>query len=159
MSRKPQHWTERSSEDFVYSIASDFVEAMVDALKANRISQAEFASMLGVSEGRVSQVISNPGNLRLTSIVKWTRALKMKVSIVAYDDGDAENVDGPVFAGVFRRAWEALGRPRSEDDLDRVRIEGSRVRWSELIDASPMVDEESKTEAPCAEAQSFPLAA
>lgn len=106
-----QHWTERSTEDFVHRISFDFVTQIDKALESGQSSQAELAKNLGVTEGRVSQVLNNPGNLGLNSIVKYARAIGRKVAIVLYDDGDARNHNGPVNSEIFSTCWERAGRP------------------------------------------------
>jgi hypothetical protein len=70
------------------------------------------ASKLNVSPGRVSQVLNNPGNLTIARTVEYTRALGMKVALIAYDDGDSENDKGPVNAEVFTQCWRRMGCPR-----------------------------------------------
>jgi transcriptional regulator with XRE-family HTH domain len=105
------HWTEKSTEDFLYRIAADFVRQIEKAMEAAGINQAELAKRLGVTEGRVSQVLNNPGNLTLKKIVEYVRALGHKVSIVEYNDGDASNVNGPVNAEIFAACWNAAGMP------------------------------------------------
>ena len=82
MSKK--HWTESNTEDFQFSIAFNFVEQIMDTLRARDINQSEFADTLGLSKGRVSQIINNPGNLTLQSIVRWSRALGQKVGVVLF---------------------------------------------------------------------------
>ncbi len=107
-----KHWTDRSVEDFQFRVAADFVmqlEAKMDQLD---MSQAELAKAMGVTEGRISQIINSPGNLSLNLMVKCARVLGMKMSVVAYEDEDRENTQGPVDADIFRRCWEKAGCPR-----------------------------------------------
>jgi hypothetical protein len=108
-----RHWTERSIADFVYRISADFVLQLEKKLDSAGISHRAFASMAHVSEGRVSQVLNNPGNLTLTSTVQWARALNMKVAIVAYEDGDPDNKNGPVNSEIFHACWKRAGSPRN----------------------------------------------
>ncbi len=107
------HWTERSLEDFLYSIASDFVEQLQSKMKAlDNMTRAKLAKAAGVSKGRVSQIFNDPGNISLDTVVRLARALGLKVSVVAYEDtDDPHNERGPVNADVFRRCWETKGRP------------------------------------------------
>ena len=106
------HWTQQSVADFVYSISSSFVAQLETKMEEEKISQSDLATSLGKSSGRVSQVFNNPGNLSLRVIVDYARALKMKVSLVAYDDGDPDNTDGPIHPNVFVESWEKLGCPK-----------------------------------------------
>lgn len=108
-----RHWTERSIADFVYRISTDFVLQLEKKLDQAGMSHKAFAGKAHVSEGRVSQVLNNPGNLTLTSTVQWARALNMKVAIVAYEDGDPDNKKGPVSSEIFHACWKNAGSPRS----------------------------------------------
>jgi transcriptional regulator with XRE-family HTH domain len=105
------HWTERSVNDFLYRIASDFVTQLKQRIQSETVSKAKLAEKLGVSKGRVSQILNNPGNLTLKMIIKCARALGMKVAIVAYDDGDQTNERGPINSEIFRVCWENSGKP------------------------------------------------
>ena len=106
-----RHWTNENSKDFMFAVAMDFLTELDRVMDEQGISQRDLAKRLGISEGRVSQVVNNPGNLTLRSVVEWARALEMKVALVAYDDGDRNNDRGPVFSGVFHECWKALGKP------------------------------------------------
>lgn len=106
-----KHWTERSTDDFLYKVGADFVTQIEKVMDDNDVSQAQLASTLGVSKGRVSQILNNPGNLTLRNVVQYARALGQKVSIVSYDDGDAQNKRGLVNAEIFAACWDRLGKP------------------------------------------------
>ncbi|HMG84926.1 MAG TPA: helix-turn-helix transcriptional regulator [Terracidiphilus sp.] len=108
-----KHWTERNIADFVYRISADFVLQLEKKLDKEGLSHKEFADIAHVSQGRVSQLLNNPGNLTLTSTVQWTRALNMKVALVAYDDGDPGNQRGPVSPEIFQTCWQRAGSPRN----------------------------------------------
>jgi hypothetical protein len=108
-----QHWTQKSIDDFVYRISSDFVVQLEKRLEQLGLTHKKLAKVLDVSEGRVSQVFNNPGNLTLTSTVQYARAGGMKVAIVAYDDGDPKNNTGPVSSEIFNICWKNAGSPRS----------------------------------------------
>jgi len=112
------HWTQNSIADFVYSISSNFVAQIETKIEANEISQNEIASKMNKTSGRVSQLLNNPGNLSIRVMAELAQALGMKVSIVAYDDGDHKNARGPIDPEVFVKSWEKLGRPA---DLFEVR--------------------------------------
>jgi len=107
-----KHWTSRSVKDFVYRISSDFILQVEKKMEEEGINQKALAEKLGVSNGRVSQILRNPGNLTLKKIVDYSRVLGMKVSIVAYEDGDPQNVNGPVNAEIFHLCWKRAGSPR-----------------------------------------------
>jgi len=105
------HWTERSVDDFLYRIATDFVMQLENRIQSKPLTKAQLAQKLGVSKGRVSQILNNPGNLTLKMIIKCARALGMKVAVVAYADNDEKNERGPVNSEIFRVCWENAGKP------------------------------------------------
>jgi DNA-binding phage protein len=101
------HWTENGIEDYLFRIGADFVFQLENKIG----SQKDFAKSLQVTEGAVSQKLNKPGNLKLHTMIKYARALGLKLSVVLYDDGDSENKRGPVNADVFRLCWEKAGKP------------------------------------------------
>ena len=111
MNELGHHWTEKSTVDFLYRIAADFIRQIEGAMEAAGVNQAELANRLKVSEGRVSQVLNNPGNLTLRKIVEYVRALGRKVAIVEYDDNDPKNCNGPVNSEIFAKCWYGTGMP------------------------------------------------
>ena len=106
------HWTERSNKDFLFRIAADFIAQLEDKMESLPMSQDELAQRLGVTKGRVSQILNNPGNITLGKIVEYARTLEMKVSIVAYEDNDPNNERGPINSAVFNICWEKYGKPK-----------------------------------------------
>lgn len=107
------HWTQESTKDFVYHLSLDFFAQLQDRFDESEMLQKEFAEQLELSAGRISQIFNNPpANPMVDSLVRYARALGLKVSIVAYDDGDPNNDKGPVFSGVIAKCWEQMGKPR-----------------------------------------------
>lgn len=106
-----KHWTESSVDDFLYRVGFDFVRQIEQALEATGASQADLAKTLGVTAGRVSQILNNPGNITLGKMIEYARALQRKVSVITYDDGDPENQKGPISAEVFVSCWDRVGKP------------------------------------------------
>lgn len=117
-----RHWTARSTLDFVHRISSDFVAQVETKLENAGISHTDLATRLGVSVGRVSQVLNDPGNLTLKNTVQYAQALGMKVAVLAYDDDDPKNKKGPISAAVFNLCWRRAGAPR--DFFEFARYEG-----------------------------------
>jgi transcriptional regulator with XRE-family HTH domain len=117
---KQSHWTEKSTDDFLYKIAADFVRQIERAMDSAGVNQAGLAKRLRVSEGRVSQVLNNPGNLTLRKIVEYARALGRKVAIVEYDDDDPGNLNGPVNSEIFAKCWYLAGMPSDFFALESV---------------------------------------
>jgi predicted XRE-type DNA-binding protein len=105
------HWTERSTKNFVYRISSDFILQIEKKMEAERVNQANLAETLGVTDGRVSQVLRNPGNLTLRKMLEYARSLGMKISVVAYEDNDPQNDNGPINSEIFNACWIKAGKP------------------------------------------------
>jgi hypothetical protein len=118
MAKLTAHWTERGVDDFLYSVTSGFVRHIEKLLEPRRANQADLARRLCVTEGRISQVLNNPGNLTLRQVIKYARALGEKVALVTYDDNDPANLTGPVDSEVFERCWEQAGKPTDLFSLD-----------------------------------------
>jgi transcriptional regulator with XRE-family HTH domain len=106
------HWTARSIKDYLFRIASDFIAQLESKMDSLPISQDELAKKLGVTKGRVSQLINHPGNISLATMIEYAKAVGMKVSVVAYEDNDPKNTKGPIDSEIFRICWEQLGKPR-----------------------------------------------
>ena len=111
--KRRQHWTEASVSAFLYKVSADFIAQLEEKMEETPISQGEIAQRLDVTEGRVSQIINNPGNLTLKMVIKCARALGMKIALVAYDDHDPGNERGPINSDIFRICWENAGSPRT----------------------------------------------
>jgi transcriptional regulator with XRE-family HTH domain len=109
MAELNKHWTEKSTDDFMYRVGADFVSRIERLLGTQ--SKASLAKKLGVSAGRISQVLNNPGNLTLKTMIEYARALGLKISVVAYDDSDPKNLNGPVDAEIFEQCWIGYGKP------------------------------------------------
>jgi transcriptional regulator with XRE-family HTH domain len=107
------HYTSTDTEVLTNRITFDFIAQLANRLETDGIEQQELARRLNVSEGAVSQVL-NLGrmNLNLKTMVQYARALGMKMAVVAYDDGDPNNANGPVGANIFALSWEKLGKPK-----------------------------------------------
>jgi len=108
-----KHWTAESIEDFTFRIASDFLAQVETKIEAGEITRAELAHRLSRTPGRVSQLFNNPGNLTVTSAVRLVRAAGMKVALVAYDDNDPQNNNGPINSEMFSRCWTYMGAPKT----------------------------------------------
>jgi len=108
-----KHWTAESIEDFTFRIASDFLAQVETKIEAGEVTRTELAHRLSRTPGRVSQLLNNPGNLTVISAVRLVRAAGMKVALVAYDDNDPQNNNGPVNSEIFYRCWKHVGAPRT----------------------------------------------
>jgi transcriptional regulator with XRE-family HTH domain len=137
-----KHWTERSIQDFQYRIAADFVSQLEQQLESLPISQAELANRLNVTESRVSQILNNPSNLTLSSIIKYARALGLKVSIVAYNDNDPDNTRGVINSEIFTICWEKQGKPTDFFELEEATTDFNNVSSSEAFATEPIINPE-----------------
>jgi transcriptional regulator with XRE-family HTH domain len=115
-----KHWTERSITDYLFRIATDFIAQLESKMESLPISQDKLAKRLGITKGAVSQWINHPGNVTLRKMIEYARALGMKVSTIAYEDGDLENEKGPINSEVFKICWEQLGKPRDLWDIQEI---------------------------------------
>lgn len=109
--RSKQHWTAKDVESFRYFVAADFVDQLQTCAENQGIKQKDLAQILDKSEGRVSQVFNDPGNLTLDTMITWGRAIGLKAAIVLYDDGDRSNRRGPLSGGIFTQCWKMVGSP------------------------------------------------
>jgi len=105
-----KHWTSRSVEDFTYRIASDFLAQVENQIEKYGPSKTELAQRLERTAGRISQMF-NPGNITVGSAVRLCGAVGMKVALVAYDDGDLANNNGPINSEIFHQCWKQMGSP------------------------------------------------
>lgn len=118
MEKLNRHWTAKSVSAFVHRLSFDFMTQVYQKLQKARISKRQFAARLNVTPGRVSQVFNDPGNITLDSAVNYARGVGMKVALVAYDDNDPENNNGPINSEIFYRCWKSQGSPRDLLDLN-----------------------------------------
>jgi hypothetical protein len=111
-----KHWTAESTENFIHRIASDFLAQLEIKIEKGEISRSDLAQRLDRSPGRVSQLFS-PGNMTIGSAVRLVRAMDMKVALVAYDDNDPQNKNGPVNSDIFSQCWRHMGAPKTFFEL------------------------------------------
>jgi transcriptional regulator with XRE-family HTH domain len=127
------HWTASSVDDFVHRLSFDFITQLAKRLESSPLNRVKLASALGVSKGRVSQILNNPSNLTLKRAVAYARALGMKVSVVAYDDGDHNNENGPVNSEIFSICWEKAGSPTDFQTAESLSPIGGMATTNEAV--------------------------
>jgi len=110
------HWTSQSVEDFTYRIASDFIAQIENSNERHGITRTDLAVRLKRSLGRVSQLF-NPSNMRLSTAVQVGQASGMKIALIAYDDNDPQNQNGPINSEIFYQCWRAMGAPKDFFEL------------------------------------------
>lgn len=116
---KQKHWTASTIDNFVFQIAADFTLQLEKKIDEGPIRNKELAQRLKVTPSAVSQRLNNPGNFKISSMTEYALALGMKVAVVAYEDGDPENNNGPINSEVFYECWKRQGRPRDFYDLQK----------------------------------------
>jgi hypothetical protein len=116
MEKLSKHWTSESVQNFTYRIASDFLAQVETKIENGDVTRTELAYRLNRTLGRVSQLF-NPGNITVSSAVRLVRAANMKVALVAYDDNDPENQNGPINSELFYRCWKHMGAPKTFFEL------------------------------------------
>ncbi len=135
------HWTERSTKDFLYSVASDFVEQIQRRMKTLDMKPAQLARESKVSKGRISQIFKDPSNISLETMIKCARALGLKLLVSAYEDvDDPNNERGPLNGEIVNILWERAGRPFDMWDIrelpqmartgDTLRLPDPDLCWS-----------------------------
>ena len=107
------------SKEFFLQVSVDYLSQLEEVIEAKKIARSAYAKILGVSRGRVSQILNRPSNLKLEKIVEYARRLSRKVAIVLYDDGDGRNKMGPILPQIFEECWKRQGRPRNFFDLNK----------------------------------------
>jgi transcriptional regulator with XRE-family HTH domain len=114
------HWTAQSTESFIRRITFDFWTQIQKRMEITPLSQSELAQVFGVSESAISQTLNNSRNPTLKTLVNYAQALKLKVAIVAYDDGDPGNEHGPVNSEIFSICWDKAGRPHTFGQVSKL---------------------------------------
>jgi hypothetical protein len=114
-----RHWTSESTLNFTHRIASDFLAQVETKIEKGEVTRSELADRLDRTPGRVSQLF-NAANMTLQSAVRLARAANMKVALVAYEDGDPKNDNGPVNCEIFNTCWRHLGSPSNFFELSSV---------------------------------------
>jgi hypothetical protein len=111
---KSGHWTEDNPLRMVRAISSDFVAQLETVMEYSGCSHMELAKRLGVTMGRVSQMMNSPGNFTIKNGVLYGAAVRMNVAVVAYP---TESTTAPISGDVFRTCWEIAGCPKNMFDI------------------------------------------
>jgi len=119
------HYTAKNDQAFIDRIKFDFIAQLEHRLEVEQIKQSDLAKTLEVSDSEVSQVLNGNRNLSLKTMARYARALGMKIAVVAYDDGDPKNENGPIGSEIFSQSWEKLGRPKDTWSIDEAVVSNS----------------------------------
>ena len=136
MEKLKRHWTEKRVVSFVHRIAFDFVTQIQKRMEESPIRKKDLARKLGVTPSAVSQVLNTPRNLTLSKAVEYGRAVGLKVALIAYDDGDPSNQNGPINSEIFEQCWRLQGAPVDFFELATVTIPTCRVSMFHAITAT-----------------------
>jgi len=120
------HWTRESEAALVNALAMDLTSIVEEALEQGKLSREELRTILDVSNGRISQILSAPGNLTLRTMVRLGKACGKDITVVPYEYQGEER--GPIHPQVFVAAWEAAGKPGMISELAESRSEESGPR-------------------------------
>jgi transcriptional regulator with XRE-family HTH domain len=99
-------------------LAAQVVRLLHAALEESGLDQKALASKIGVSEGRISQVLNSDGNLRIAAVARYLRALGYTASI------SAEPVEpgGKQLPGRTRGRGRGRGQTEAEEFWDKVGV-------------------------------------
>jgi predicted XRE-type DNA-binding protein len=125
----------KETREFFLQVAYDYLAQLEEVIEAKRMGRSKVAKILGVTKGRVSQILNHPSNLGLESVVKYARRLNRKVAVVLYDDGDGRNRMGPILPQIFIECWKRQGSPRNFFDLNKPFAPPRLVSWNRQLPA------------------------
>jgi len=94
-------------------VRADFLKLFKKDMQERGVSRKQLAELMGVSKSNVSQILNGKRNIRVKTMVRLARALKMKMAIVGYIS------DEPIEAERIRQAWIAAGCPRNFWEVQR----------------------------------------
>jgi DNA-binding CsgD family transcriptional regulator/transcriptional regulator with XRE-family HTH domain len=108
-----------------------FYEAIADRMKATEVSQAELARRMGVTEGRVSQILSGDQSLTLRTLAKVSAALdaSFEVRLVRHDEQSHQ----PAIGLEQALAMQEDAREAAKKAWDAVTATYSRLRNEGLV--------------------------
>jgi len=76
---------------------------------ATGLTQRQLAARIGVSEGRISQVLSGEENLRLSTVARYLHGMGYRLTVSAYDVRTGTVIESGQRAPSRRREGEAMG--------------------------------------------------
>lgn len=82
-------------------LAGQVVRLLQQALDASELDQKALAEKLGVTQGRVSQVLNGDGNMKIAAVARYLRALGYETRLTA----------SPVISGLPTLPHESRRRP------------------------------------------------
>lgn len=85
-------------------LAGQVMRLLQQALDASELDQKSLAEKLGVTQGRVSQVLNGDGNMKIAAVARYLRALGYETRLTA----------SPVISGLPALPRESRRRPARE---------------------------------------------
>lgn len=111
--------TQEGAQEMAAAWLAVNIDAMLErALLASGMSQADLARTLGITEGRVSQILSSDGNLRVATIGKVFRALGFQAQLQLEPAGDPGKVQVGGRRSDDSRSWREIGTARVLAKID-----------------------------------------
>jgi hypothetical protein len=102
--RAPRSSVPDDPPDESADLTHDFVDEVTWFMREQKISRADLAESMGVSAGRVSQILSGEENLTLRTLSGVIRALKAQVEFTLHPVDPQEFANGPAARPIDRRA-------------------------------------------------------
>ncbi|WP_073946047.1 helix-turn-helix domain-containing protein [Streptomyces kebangsaanensis] len=98
------------------SLAQSVVSCLEQAKRASGKSNKELSSLLGVSEGAVSQVLNSDGNIRISTLARYLRAMgfEPRLSADSVEGGESLPLAPRRVRSRRKRSTEASAAPRVE---------------------------------------------
>jgi len=131
-----KHWTAESDENFWFAVVLDCLFQLENRMAELGMNYAEFSERVGLSEDEIERLFNEDSDeIPMTTLVKWAKALGMKLTLVAYDDGDVkvgseDNARcGPVNPEIFAHCWKIMGKPRNVWDIRKKGWKGSVIKF------------------------------
>ncbi|HEY5987067.1 MAG TPA: helix-turn-helix transcriptional regulator [Streptosporangiaceae bacterium] len=102
--RAPRSSMPEDLPDESVDLTRDFVDEVTWFMREQKISRADLAQSMGVSAGRVSQILSGEENLTLRTLSGVIRALRAQVDFTLHPLDRQERMSGSSARPIGRRA-------------------------------------------------------
>lgn len=108
-----KHWAHEDIAAYQDFVSMNFADQISDQMERKGISQASMAKALGVTEGRVSQILGGNPNLTLKTMIRMVQAIGLDMCVVAYEQDKSGETKIPLYGQTFKACWDVLGQPTS----------------------------------------------
>ena len=103
--------------DCLYKLSHQFTSQIKIAMDQGGLKYKDIAERMGLTPGRVSQIMHDPGNITLSTMIKLGNAVGLKTSVLLYDYNYDNLDDDHIIPSVFRACWRRLGSPKNMLDI------------------------------------------